>query len=645
MWKSHALIYSLVFSALAFFTLVRVLEVADVAYTQTIYRVTYPQIFPFYLTGGPLVDDLIIVALGTASTVILFYHSKISFALVGAFLATISYALFTSNTLAADALSLAIFPVISILFLTTRRKLRVQTRITKNSFILSLTIIFLALELLSLFNWLAYPAAPSRLYSSWQWYGADLQAKLTQVFAMLAPVMMVLLIFSYGIKPSFDLLRNLVAFRLKSVSATNYSKQRIRLELADGSYITPQQHNTAPIRYPRFTPWLFLLGSCLLVIGLSIYPYLPSINPDFQIVSVDASFYVNQITLMKNEGLFAENGPFGEMNDRSFSLVFFYAIAVVTNQSPAQVVAFLPAFLGILNVISIHFLMRHVTANSEHKSLLLIAPLFAALSHQFIVGIYGGFLSNMLALPFSFGSILFFLRYWESKRKWLSFTVFAILISLTLLIHVYTWIFFATTIIVAAIALTLIRDQNNNNEQKKKIKQLLPVLGVTIVVAASIMIAAYLLGQASGLDRIVNLAAGSLSEDYFAQRWFNINYIFKIYLGGFLANPLPLLLSLVWVYGTKFKENRFNIVLISSISISSVFFFIGDFVIQSRMFYNIPMQIPAAIVAANILDGRYFGSISFRSRLVIVGLITIFLVNYALMSLANFYLIDFSAPH
>ncbi len=615
---------------------------ADIAYTQTIYRVTYPQVFPIYLTGTPLTDDLVIATLGIASAVILFYRSKISFLLAGTFLATIVYALITPNIAVADALSVAIFPIISVLFLATRRRLRIQSRVTKNSFILSLTIIFLAIELLSLFNWIAYPVAPSLLYSSWQWYGADLQAKLTQVFAVLAPVMMVLLIFSYGIRPSSDLLRTSVAYRLKGVSVTNYSKQRIRLELADGScYAPPQQHNV--IQYPKFTPWLFLLGSCLLVIGLSIYPYLPSINPDFQIVSVDAPFYVNQITLMKNEGLFAERGPFGEMNDRSFSLVIFYAIAVITNQSPTNVVAFLPAFLATLNVISVYFLMRHVTENSEHKSLLLIAPIFAALSHQFIVGIYGGFLSNMLALPFSFGAILFFLRYWELERKWLSFTIFTILISLTLIIHVYTWIFFATTIIVAAIAFTLVRDQNS--ELKKKIKQLLPVLGATIIVAALIMIAASILGQSSGLDRIVNLAAGSLREDYFAQRWFNLNYVSKIYLGGFLANPLLLLLNLIWVYNTKFKQDRFNIVLISAVSISSVFFFIGDFVIQSRMFYNIPLQISAAIVAANIFDGKYFGSLSFRSRLLIVGLIAIFLVNYALMSLANFYLIDFSTEH
>jgi hypothetical protein len=648
---------SIPYSVLGLLTLIKALEVAQVIYFQTIYRVTYGSVFHVYLTGNFLTDDFLIVAVGVVTAAALFLSKSkaklplLVFCSVAAFYLTLSaVATFAiQNLLMDDILVFSMFPLISALYLTFRKYPKFpKNRLSRSSLILATCGVFGAIEVLSLFGWLVYPIAPTQIYSEgWQWYGPDLETKLFSVFGLMSTVLIVLLGFSFGLKPA---VKSVVDWWQRRPGKTGIQPEK-------ASNISSLPH----FLQKRWSRWLFLSFSILIVAGLSVYPYLPSINRDFQIVSVDAPYYVNQVNLIKRGGIFSESGPFGFSNERALSVLIFYGVAQLAGPqfTTQQVVAFLPLFTGILMVFATYYLVRY--AFGKTSGIVLIAPLLVGFSSQFIVGFYGGFFANMLALPVALTSILFFLKYTDSK-KWYNFAFFALTLTSVLLIHVYTWVFFAATLIVGLAILVTIRlskrktltatsaiaygsvgSRTSGQGQWMGIRHeiIRPYLPVALAIAANIIIlviVASIIESRSGLDYIASLTSASLDTDHFAKKWFNINYTFRVYLGGFLTNSVMILLALIWALKTDYHSNRFNVVLLSSMFISSFFFFFGETVTQSRIYYETILYIPAGIVISNILTGRYLASTSQQTRLALVILVILHLANYGVRSVANFYL-------
>jgi hypothetical protein len=384
----------------------------------------------------------------------------------------------------------------------------------------------------------------------------------------------------------------------------------------------------------RRTRAIFLSASLALVVILSVYPYIPSINSDFQSASVDAQYYVEQINIIRSGGIFAEGGPLDSANERALSILIFYGLAQIVAQPAASVVAFLPVFLGGLMVFSTYFLVRSVAGKGS--MLVLVAPLIVALSRQFIVGIYGGFFSNMLALSVGFVMLLFFFKY-QQTGKWGYLGLFILTLFFVMFIHVYTWVFFSAVVLLA-VGILAFNSVRAGSAWKAEASKYLPVVAGVAATGAVLLGIASQTSGVSGVDFLSGLASESLSEDYFAKRWFNMNYTFRIYVGGFLNNPLAIILALVWAFRADYK-NVFNVLLLASIFVSSFFFLFGDSVVLSRMFYNIPLQIPVAIMIANIAAGKYMGWLGDRTRLLVVALMLANMATYAFSAVANFYLV------
>lgn len=384
---------------------------------------------------------------------------------------------------------------------------------------------------------------------------------------------------------------------------------------------------------PRSAKRFWLFVSISLVILFSLYPYLASINRDFSTVSVDSTYYVNQIDNIKNNGVFSKDGPFSFSSERALSVLFFYGIAAVMPSVPTDVVvAYLPIFLGSFLVFSSYLLIRYGANTKENgEASHFVVPLLVPFSMQFIVGIYGGFFSNMLALSFMLLTLLFYLRFLRSS-KMLDLGLFVAMMFMTLFGHVYTWVFLIATLVVSTVILAVAK-----RKTEKKKPHILMLLSIAISVAVLLSVSSLVTGK-SGLDYINGVVNTNTGQNFLETRWFNINTTFRFYLGGFLANSVLLGLAMIWAFKANYK-NHFNAVMLASIFIFSAFFFLGDEVTQSRIFFNIPLFIPAAIVLTNFMTGKYLTSIDSRTRTTIVVLIFLYLGNYALRSLANFYLI------
>jgi hypothetical protein len=411
------------------------------------------------------------------------------------------------------------------------------------------------------------------------------------------------------------------------------SRRRSEVELSSN------RKNRSSIFVPtKLTPrsakrfWLFV--SISLVILFSLYPYLASINRDFSIVSVDSTYYINQIDNIKNGGLFSKDGPFSFSSERALSVLFFYGIAAVMPSVPTNViVAYLPIFLGSFLVFSSYLLIRYGANTKENNEAShFVVPLLVPFSMQFIVGIYGGFFSNMLALSFMLLTLLFYLRFLRSS-KMLDLGLFVAMMFMTLFGHVYTWVFLIATLVVSTVILAIAK---RKTERKKP--HIFLLLSIAITVAVLISVSSFVTGK-SGLDYINGVINTNTGQNFLETRWFSINTTFRFYLGGFLANSVLMGLAMIWAFKANYK-NHFNAVILASIFIFSAFFFLGDEVTQSRIFFNIPLFIPAAIVLSNFITGKYLTSLDSRTRITIVVLIFLYLGNYALRSLANFYLIE-----
>jgi hypothetical protein len=382
--------------------------------------------------------------------------------------------------------------------------------------------------------------------------------------------------------------------------------------------------------------WLFV--SISLIILFSLYPYVASINKDFFTVSVDSGYYVNQINNIKNNGVFSKNGPFSFSSERALSVLLFYGIAAVMPDVPTDVVvAYLPIFLGSFLVFSAYLLIRYGSNSKQNlPTSHFIAPLLVPFSMQFIVGIYGGYFSNMLAISFMLLTLLFYLRFLRSS-KMLDLGLFLAMMFMTLFSHVYTWVFLVATLVISTTILAIVK-----RKTEKKKPHILLISSIAITLAVLLALSSTLTGK-SGLDYINGVINTNTGQNFLDSRWFNINNTFRFYLGGFLANTMLMGLAMVWAFKANYK-NHFNAVILASIFIFSAFFFLGDEVTQSRIFFNIPLFIPAAIVLSNFITGKYFSSLDSRTRSLIVVLIFLYLGNYALRSLANFYLIVPTAP-
>lgn len=636
-------VFSTPVSLLIFLTLLTALDIARLAYFETIYRVTRFFQFQVTFTSSPVYDSVLATALGIMTALILFRQRRLlSYALSGALVAAMAADIVLNNPTLASGITVSVLPLIFAVWVFARKRgegkkegEETSTRINRDSLILSLAGLFLAIGLSSLLTWIGYPAFPSRIYSSTFWAGATLEATLFYTFGLLSPFLAVLLFFSYAFRPSFSSLVAAFAKRKTNATTTTTAAASSTLTMpakpssSSSSAFSAPARGIAGISRAR----LFLIISSIIVVAIGIYPYLPTVNPDALQVSVDAPYYINQINVIRNEGLFSPNGPFGFANERALSILVFYGIAQVTQQSAASIISYLPAFLGLLSVLSVYKLVRHVFGPSH--PVVLYAPLLTAFSHQFVVGIYGGFFSNMLALPLLFAAILFFLRYSESKRK-LDLSVFVMVTLSVLLIHIYTWVFLAATLVIAIGILTF-----TGNKDAGKIRTLrqyapiLAVLGMTIVIMLAI---ASQVRSTSGLSFLVNLTSSSVGQDFFATRWFNLNYMFRVYLGGFLTNSAAIFLALVWAFKADYR-NRFEAVLLSSTFLLSFFFFFGDPVAQSRIFYDLPLQIPVAMMLGGLATGSILGSLNPWTRSALIVLVLVHFANYALRSMANFYLL------
>lgn len=554
--------------------LIRLLTILDVKFYMVIYRVNYLRSFdPLFPS-----DSLIVIAIALfvinyrARRISLLIASSVSFLLV-----------IISPNYITDVVALLI-PIPLLLYIYNKADLKL--------FLFNLLLIILAIEFISLIRWISYPIFPTIIFEDPSWAFSLLEAKLFYSFGMLSPYLMLLVLLSFIIK--FYISR----FKISSIRIDVLS----RFDVLE---------RVKPIIDHR----VILLSAFILIFILSIYPYIPTINPDFKRVSVDEPYYLGWLNDIRGS-----DDPLKELfvvsnGSRPLTLLIMLALEEIGIPS-LLVVRFFHLMLAPILMIAVYYFVKH----SANKKLAAFSTLMTAFSYHIIVGIYAGLLANMLALIPAYLALLFAIRVLDDRKFTNSLLLFALL-TLTMLTHTYTWSFLITALILFTI-LSLITER-----RYRSIIILSSIIVVSIIID---YIRADYTNSITALSSNVNIATNALGISYFTTRWDNLEATFYRFLGGYFTNATMLILVLIWALKAKYTD-KFDRMLLASIFIGLLPVLFGNATIQSRMFYNMPLHIPAAIMLYNSNKHGIFGNILFLT-------ILMQFINYAFRAVANMYL-------
>jgi hypothetical protein len=369
----------------------------------------------------------------------------------------------------------------------------------------------------------------------------------------------------------------------------------------------------------------YLLLSIFLSAAVALIPHQPTINKDNQQIGVDTDYYVKWINMLMHSHdyrEFLQQAFVTESHgDRPLTLIFLFTIAKIVNVNLFYIIEHVPVILGPALVLALYFLTRELTSNQTAS---LSASFLTAMSFQVLIGIYAGLYANWFALIIGYLSFVFLFRFLKAPDNNLNLVVFSTLIVLLLFSHVYTW-----SILVIVIGVFLATMLKLNHYRKKGIVLLLLVVLASVIIDVARM---NIMGSAAGIEKDIEFAkVTGAGPQQFALRWINLMHTMYSFVGGLFSNIIILTLGLYWLFRSNLHESS-SIFLIIYLSIGLIPFLLGDYIIQSRVFYDIPFQIPAAI------------GLSFIRKQVIGGVTLViptclWLFDITIMAVSNFYFI------
>jgi len=363
--------------------------------------------------------------------------------------------------------------------------------------------------------------------------------------------------------------------------------------------------------------FLFLSLFMLLSIFLVLIPHQSYFNNEGEIIGSDTVTYVQRLNKLQiNDNQFL-NKIFTDPNssDRPLSFLLFFGAVSAFPDDPYKVIESLPIFFSPILVLTIFFLTREITSND---SIALFAAFLTAISFQPLIGVYSGLYSNWLALILGYASLIFLLRGLK-KPNFVNYLTFSALFILMMLSHVYTW-----TIMTLFISIFLLASY------RLKIFQRKVVIIVFLIILASVAFdvgKSFLLDTPLGIERDAIIASDIAGAENLSSIWSNLSKTSLVYAGGMFGSFLLLALGIYWLLRSNLQQMP-NLFLAIFLSIGILPILFGDDIIQSRVFYNIPFQIPAAI-------GLFYLTSQHRGNLLIIA-ISIWIFTMSIQALINF---------
>jgi hypothetical protein len=618
-----------------------------------VHRVTYYNTPVSWTITGSLQYDVIITSIIFSAAVLLAFKKSISLPLsIGTILSTVVITILTTDyaQIVNIAFLLTLPMLISLLIIhkiaskmkSKRMKSWISDDMYNFKFHKFLWIFFLVIGVLGSLVFVLWVVNPFVLgvTSSWTWQFNLLENNLFYAFGSLSVYFMLFSVISFVIKPNVaKFTRWITTYNAhKRVETKNYDDDMNNL------VITNKEQKSRSKRYfavlNEKTSVIFenesrtLLVVCLLaVVPSSLLPlYSYTMNPtNVPFFGTDIPEYLKWVgelstSLSDPSSFIYQIFIHIAGGSRPLSLLVMYSLSIISNQTEEIVLKYLPVILGPLLVMSIYYLTR--ISYPEKRSQAVIAAIMTAVSHQLVIGFYAAYYANWMALITMSISIIFLFKSLRNPnhKNLALFTTFTIL---TLFFHSFIWSYY-----VAVIALFLIWSAIQKKTRKESLRTIF-ILGIIASGIIAIDVAeSHVGGSRDSFEKDLSNGTVSVGLTEFVKKWDNLNVTFVVYLGGFLANSTVLLLVFLWTLKANYTNDSDRFFL-SMLFVSLLPILFGNFVVQSRMLYNIPLQIPASVMMYKLYHSP---KTPFGKPLLVAIILMQF--NYALRAMANMYFVS-----
>jgi len=492
-------------------------------------------------------------------------------------------------------------------------------------FAIGLLVFLVVFEAVSLVCWLALPF--SSLFPNEQWKDAvslflSNETGLFFSLQQLAPILLATLLVTGGIG-LLGLVLSFLKKRPRLVLRLSSSKKGVDV-------LAGLRSSLDDVFDPSGTSsrrWVLVLAlSVLMVSCVAIYPYLPGLNPNGRLVGADDPVYVKWLAEMGKNGtssIFAQ--ALFNLPSRSLSVVLMYLGWKASGVSIEQFFQVLPLFLGLMLVLVTFFFARKAGFNSWAAS---FVALFTAFSFQVTVGMYGGFFSNWVCLIFLY--LTWGFLFWSMRiGSWGLLGAATLFQVCVLFAHLETWemsIGIAAVFLAITFARSLVR---KSGFLDAKMMLAFLVAGVAAGIARSIVS-----GNNLAFTHATELSEAHLSGAFVWEFWRILNRTLLSEMGISFTNPVMLFLACVGGLVLAFDDRLVSRFLSACTVAVTVPFVFADWVIQTRILYDLPIQVFAflglflLLKLTGALVGKRREAVVIKCLLLV--LVVLVNVNYAL---------------
>lgn len=447
-------------------------------------------------------------------------------------------------------------------------------------------VVFGFLEAAALFHWVVF--LPFGLTSPFEGF-AWVEMGLFYLFAYLVPLLVLPLLYMWVFKP-------LLRWALRK--GANFEDIGFKKE-----------------RKPSSKSVALFFFSISLGLVAALYPYFPAINPNGFDVGVDIPTYVRVGEIVERD----PSQAFNVMNgSRPTIFLVIYGFQRLLSLDVSTTVRFLPIILNPLMIVAIFFMAFEAFNDWRLSSW---AAFFTVCSYQVTVGMYAYYLTNMFALSLTFLSLGFLFR---SLRRSCNMSQVLASILGVLLVFTHPWTFNqygTTTILTMIVSFYRTRKEKRNYNYINRTLLYIFFLGIVDLIKT---LSFHGTGAFSASSTVLT-GISNLSEF-----WFDSIFSFRLRFGGIFSVFVLFCLAVIGVYLNglcEFSEIYFTILP----AITSLPFLIGDEAIKSRLLYNIPVGLFAAIGFSNFLRWKAKGNLMYY----LTSFIVLNLTVYMFRSLAN----------
>ncbi|MEM3646647.1 MAG: hypothetical protein QW334_00680 [Thermofilum sp.] len=502
--------------------------------------------------------------------------------------------------------------IVSFILLASAYTTRLFLRRGLAGFLNVYACILMVAEALSLLRWAAYPLFHTQAYTDTTWFLPRLDSLAFYTFdTLLGSLAILMFLFSFPLAI------------LPFARRVELKEGSIRLELR-----RVEKKAGEDCFHSRLLDSRVILASCIfLLLYLSYLPYSPPLNPSGKPASVDLVFYEEYLDTLKKLGLTGGGAGYllVEHGERATAIFLTYLVSLIPFLSSVEAVKASLFTASCMLVFASHFSVKKASGSMRLAAFSAFTSVFSV---QTVVGLYAGYLANMVATPLL---LLMTLSLSKAVGEGKGFLLLSIFFSaLALYSHPWSWtIFILAILMLVPLNLMLSAIGLRSRYGRKEVSTILLLILVSLTMDLCKQL---VFNSTGGFYADYAVARGTLSVSNLFLLGRNLDELRQVLVGGYTSNPLIYVLSAVGAVFMLGFNNLFFDTLLLMLPAAAAPFLFADKTVQSRLLYTLPTSIYAAVglhealklLEEKGLDKRVFATLTLLS-----------LANYSFRSVAN----------